>query len=246
MGVDHAEPLEDVLSEVFEHLFRQVHTCLPGRVERYYSEDQTADILPMVKAIRVDETGETVAESYPVLPRVPILHPRGGGFFVHFPLAAGDFCMLVFQEAAIDQWRAKGSESDPVDLRRHALGNAVAYPGLYPTAGKLATASAHATNLVVGREGGQTIHIQPGAGGEIRLGSASETSYVALAELVDARISALQSALDAFVTVFNSHIHITTATVGAGPTPGVISPTATPATPAGTQAPTAATKVTAL
>ncbi len=41
----------------------------------------------------------------------------------------------------------------------------------------------------------------------------------------------LRDDLNAFIVKYNAHIHITTATVGATPVPGVISPTATTETP---------------
>ena len=52
------------------------------------------------------------------------------------------------------------------------------------------------------------------------------------------RFSELKTAYDqlkgdfnAFVSIYNSHIHVTTATIGATPTPGVISPTVSTGTP---------------
>lgn len=200
--MEQPEGLESVLADVLDARLESVHTAIPGRVEKYYPEDQTADIKPMIKRVLLDENDEYFTRSYPILPRIPVAAPRGGGFFVHFPLAAGDFVFVLFCEASIDQWRAKaGRETHPGDLRRHALGNAVALPCLYPTAGKLAAASAHATNLVIGKDGGSAIHIQPGASGEIRLGSASETSYVALAEKVDDFISRIHGVLSSWVFV---------------------------------------------
>lgn len=192
--MEQPEPLEDILADVLDGALSGVHTALPGRVERYYPSDQTADVLPLVKAIRTTEDGRSLSDSNPVLPRVPVIHPRGGGFFVHLPLEAGDFVMLVFQEAAIDQWRARdGRESHPGDVRRHALGNAVAYPGLYPTSRSVTLTST--ANLVLGAETGQQIHIQPGGSGQIRLGAAGETSLVALAELVAAELTRVNADL---------------------------------------------------
>lgn len=191
--MEQHEPLEDVLDDVFDSVLNGIHTAMPARVEKYYSADQTADVLPLVKARRVDESGNVLFDSFPVLPRVPVIHPRGGDFFVHFPMAAGDFVMLVFQECSIDRWRAiRGREADPLDIRRHALGNAVAYPGLYPTDDVV---PGHATNLVIGDKIGRQIHIQPGASGEIRLGAAGETSYVALAELVTTELNRIKDDL---------------------------------------------------
>jgi len=41
----------------------------------------------------------------------------------------------------------------------------------------------------------------------------------------------LKSDFDTFVSTYNSHIHITTATIGATPTPGVLSPTVSTGSP---------------
>lgn len=54
--------------------------------------------------------------------------------------------------------------------------------------------------------------------------AAQAVQFVALANLVQERLDTIQAA-------FDSHTHITTATVGATPTPGVNSPTAAPIGP---------------
>lgn len=54
--------------------------------------------------------------------------------------------------------------------------------------------------------------------GKVHLASDAATDALALASLVDDRLTTLQAKYDA-------HIHITTATVGPSPTPGVIAPT---------------------
>lgn len=72
------------------------------------------------------------------------------------------------------------------------------------------------------------------ADGKVHLGGGtSAADFVALAAKVD-------TALANIVTYINAHTHITTATVGAGPTPGVNSP---PAPPLTSQASVAASKV---
>ena len=60
--------------------------------------------------------------------------------------------------------------------------------------------------------------------GEIALGEENPGDNLALASLVMDRLDTLQS-------TFDGHDHITTATVGATPTPGVISPYASPIGP---------------
>ena len=60
--------------------------------------------------------------------------------------------------------------------------------------------------------------------GTLHLSQKDPTDFVALASKVDAALALLQAA-------FDSHTHITTATVGATPTPGVNAPTAAPVGP---------------
>jgi hypothetical protein len=49
-----------------------------------------------------------------------------------WPIAKGDFGMVVFSEASLDQWRDTGEPQVPGDIRRHSLAGAVFYPGLVP------------------------------------------------------------------------------------------------------------------
>ena len=65
--------------------------------------------------------------------------------------------------------------------------------------------------------------------GNIELNGAVDNA-VAFSELKTA-FNSLKQTLDDFITKFNSHIHITTATIGAGAVLGTISPTVVLATP---------------
>lgn len=68
----------------------------------------------------------------------------------------------------------------------------------------------------------------------IQLSGNTFGGLIKIQELVT-KINRLESKVDDLITKYNSHIHITTATVGATPTPGVIAPTTTSETPIGTQ-----------
>lgn len=59
--------------------------------------------------------------------------------------------------------------------------------------------------------------------GKVEL-NGNDDNAVRFSELKDG-FDALKSDLNSLITAYNSHIHITTATVGASPTPGVIAPT---------------------
>jgi hypothetical protein len=192
--------IEDVLREVLDSERRDLHTALPGRVESYDAAKQTANVSLQVLHVGKDENGNPVQSKYPVLANVPVAFPRGGGFFLSFPLVKGDHVFVVFCEASIDQWRAKGAETYPGDLRRHGLTGAVAIPCLYPRTKPLANAGS--ANLTLGAAGvpgaAPVIQVTPT---EVLLGSEAAVAAVALAPLVNAQLIALKAAITATVIV---------------------------------------------
>lgn len=211
--------LTEVLDEVLESWALDLHTAIPGKIKSYDAAKQTAEVIVQVRTQTPKEDGSLQAEEAPVLPNVPVQWPRGGGYALHFPLAPGDFVLLVFSEAAIGHWRETGQLSDPGDLRRHSISYPVAIPGIAPNAGKLTDAPTGEAVLTVGA-------------GVFRVGGAS-AEMVALANLV-------QQALDALQQAFDEHEH-TVATTG---TAAAQSGTAAPVTsPVGQLGPVAATKL---
>lgn len=142
----------------------------------------------------------------PPLADVPVLTPGN----LHRPLAAGDAVTVLFAEEDFSLWWTSGSVSAPAALMRHGL-HAIAIPGF------------NRTPLTV--TGGHTTLIAD----ELRLGSDSAANFVALANLVDARIAAIR-------TYINTHVHATAGT-------GIPSP---PTVLLGAQASVAAGKVKAI
>jgi phage baseplate assembly protein gpV len=112
---------------------KEVHTQMPGIVETFNAELQTAKIQPAIK--RVFRTGDGEAEfltptALPPLINVPIIYPRGGGFSLTFPVKPGDECLIEFCERAIDGWHEYGKVQEPTSRRFHAYADAVAFVGL--------------------------------------------------------------------------------------------------------------------
>lgn len=160
--------LEDVLAEVRDSWLAAVHTSLPGKIVKYDSAKQIADVQPQVKDVALSERGANVFKSYPLLTSVPVVFYRAGGAFQGSPIAAGDTGLLVFLQLSIDRWRANGQESVPGDVRRHHITSAVFLPGLSPRSKAVAELAANA-DFVFGFEGGSTVHVKPN--GQIHLGS---------------------------------------------------------------------------
>lgn len=179
------DTLEQVLQDVLDSRFRDLHTSMPGRIESYDASKQTASVQPLIKRVDFDSDGEQSVSAYPVLNNVPVQWPRFGGFFVHGPLAKGDFVLLVFCETPTDPFRARGTLTHPGDLRRHTLTGAVAIPGFYPSARALDSAG---EDLVIGHEDGGQIRLSPD--GSIALGE-SPSGPVALANKVHGAITGM-------------------------------------------------------
>ncbi len=129
--VAQSDEVVDTLSDLFDVLETSIkgsiHTGLVAVVSSYDAATQTCEAQPVVKA-RFDN-GDTFR--IPVIPRIPVMFPSGGGFAITWPLEAGDFVFLSFAERSIDEWKATATQSTtPGDLRRFDLSDAVAYPGV--------------------------------------------------------------------------------------------------------------------
>ena len=106
MGQTRSPDLAEVLrAAVFQGL-ADTHTAMPGRVEKYDSQRQKADVKPLLKRTVVNLDGTELSEELPVIPDVPVVFPRAGGFFISLPIKKGDFVLLVFCERSIDNYTA--------------------------------------------------------------------------------------------------------------------------------------------
>lgn len=209
------------LAELFrisqDNTLAKIHKAFPGKVTAYDAQTQTAHVQPQLKRMILDEDGGKTYESLPLLPYVPVLFPRAGGYTMTLPLGPGDFVWVMISDAGLSEWLETGQESEPWDTRRHHPSGAVCYPGCYPDTQPLADADTG--GLMLGKDGAETqIRISPS---EIKLG-ATAAQFVALANLV-------QTALDDIRAFINTHTHLTAGTgspVPPAPLLGVLGPVA--------------------
>lgn len=190
----------------------RVHTSIPGVVRSYDSATQTAVVQPVVRFKFRDGDGAIQNYTPEPIADVPVAFPGAGSFSITWPLAAGDLVTLVFAERSITEWKATaGATVEAADTRRFDLTDAIAIPSLRSPADPIPGAGIAANVLVVRAP-------------EIRLGSSVATAFVALANLVLDRLTAI-------VTGFNTHTH----TTGVGPTGVPNSLLAVPASVAATK-----------
>ena len=123
------EELQALKQEILESL----HCALPGIVESYDSETQTAVIRPAVKhrlvssrAERSGAEGSPSSVSLPLLRDVPVFMP------VQFEVNPGDACLVIFADRDIDAWFESGETEVPPSGRMHSLSDGFAFVGFRP------------------------------------------------------------------------------------------------------------------
>ena len=232
--------LADVLTSAMECRLANLHTALPAVVEAYDVTTQTVDVTPLVKRREQDPKGSESIQEYPFIQAVPVVFPRSGNFFISLPIQVGDTVLLVFCESDIEGWQTTGELSTPDDLRRHDLSDAVAIPGLFPETSSIQNADPANEGMVLGSDTGARVFIGDGV---IELGEKGAAEKVSVDSKVQDELTALRNKLNDLTNLFNSHIHVTTATVGTG-SPGVIAPTTSTASPPDPVGTTASTLVT--
>lgn len=133
----------ELLQAAVESRLLDVHTGMPGEVVLVHTDDkskrQFVDVRPSLRrAVETDDDSDDpsvpfVEEDLPILPRVPVGYPQGGGWFMSVPLAVGDFVWLMFAERSLDQFIASAAKNrqravSTGDIGTHTLDGAFALP----------------------------------------------------------------------------------------------------------------------
>lgn len=159
--------LGDMVEEAIRTALRAARVSLPGRIVTYDAETQAAEVeiqveIPLNKLDGRNEVlrGKHTYEALPTLRGVPIGHPRGGGFYMHFPMVAGDFVWVMFSDQSLDEFTRTGRVSKPKDIRSHDL-FPYAIPSSDPSSPNVISPAPVADKLVIGAEGGSgTVRVE--------------------------------------------------------------------------------------
>lgn len=181
------------LLDLFERAVKgEINTAFVGQVQSYDESDQTCSVKPIIKARYLN--GDEL--DIPVIPRVPVCFPRGGGFMMTWPLERGDTVLVICADRSLDEWKATDNSSIlPFDLRRFDLSDAVAYAGVSSPASPLQSATSD--SMVIGEDSltGMKISIKDG---KVSIG----TPVAELLSLVDNLITSL----DAFASTTSAAV----------------------------------------
>lgn len=120
--------LSDTLNFAVQSQLSNIHTALPAKIISYDYTKRKASVQPVInKKLTNDEEFEM-----PIISSVPVVFPHSGGASLIFPVKPNDFCLLVFCERNIDNWKQTGLQVAPFDLRKFSLSDAVAIMGVLP------------------------------------------------------------------------------------------------------------------
>lgn len=178
---DRTPSLEELIQIAIDANLIEVNTSMPGRIVNYDSAKQTATVQPLFRRVLADNTQIDL----PQIANVPVQFPRSGNAYIHFPLADGDPCFLIFSQRSLDTWQQSGDLVDPADDRRFDLTDCVAIPGVSSEANPIEVADPEGFVIEIGN--GQQI-IKPD--GKFSLSNGTDEIVDLLVQLADALVNA--------------------------------------------------------
>ena len=95
-----------------------------GTITSFDPATQTASV-----QIAMNFETQTQTYRYPLLTDCPVFVLSGGGGCITMPIAAGDSCLVLFNDRYIDDWFATGIESTPSSNRTHSLSDGLVLVG---------------------------------------------------------------------------------------------------------------------
>jgi hypothetical protein len=114
----------ELLAAVTESERREIVTTFDATIGGYDRASQMATVNPKLKRKFGDKD-----LAAPPLEKIKIVMPGGGGFGLHFDLAAGDPVVAHARMRNTDTSQTDGSDANAAPGRMHDLSDAIAFPG---------------------------------------------------------------------------------------------------------------------
>jgi hypothetical protein len=145
------ETFIDALDAHFHARARDIHTCLPGRIEKYNATTRKATVKVQVKFRTKKQTELDV----PPISNVPVQFPGTKKFSFKYPLSKGDAGILLFSEEGIGAYLKSKVVVTADSLARFAMTDAIFIPGVWPF---VDVPDAETASIVVDSSGNITIN----------------------------------------------------------------------------------------
>ena len=123
-----APGFDDSLEQIRAEVFTTLNCIQVGRIVAFDKGNQTANVEIQLRRRR----NETEIAEYPVLQDCPVFVLQGGGAYIDLPIAARDYCIVLFNDRNIDTWWSTANVAEPPNRRKHALSDGIAIVGINP------------------------------------------------------------------------------------------------------------------
>jgi len=102
-----------------------------GIINSFNPTNQTATIqLALKQVVAVAPDGSRTIREHPLILECPVMTMFGGDSFINMPIAAGDNCIVLFNDREIDNWLYNGGLQTPTTARVHDISDAIAIVGI--------------------------------------------------------------------------------------------------------------------
>lgn len=211
---------EEALREFFDWRQSEMWTSMPGVVDSYNAETQTASVIVAVQGTRRQADNSYTPETITVLGHCPVQFLRGGGFAVTVPIVKGDEGLLVFASRCIDSWWEQGAAAGippRAEFRMHSLSDGFFLPGVCSKPRALSAVSGNSAQI---RNADGSVFVEVQAG-KIKLKGVVEIDGdVKVIGKVDASDEITAKAGTANSVTVTGHKHVETGSTTNAPTPG--------------------------
>jgi hypothetical protein len=137
---------EETQRAALDNVFARLRVALPGIIHSFDPQAQTAVIQPAIRErIKLNAVEQDL--DLPLLPDVPVVFPRAGGFCLTMPVKPGDECLVIFADLCIDGWWTAGGVQSMAEKRRHDLSDAFALLGPWSQPRRVAGFNMNAAQL---------------------------------------------------------------------------------------------------
>lgn len=109
-------------------IFSTFHCIQIGKIEKVTPAEQTVEVTLQIRRPAADGSSAAI----PLLVDVPYFVLQGGGAYIDMPIAAGDYCIVLFNDRDIDVWWSTANLADPATSRKHDLSDGIAIVGINP------------------------------------------------------------------------------------------------------------------